>query len=266
MSIANLFGTSSDSNEPEEEVEAVVDQSQEAEEPDQTDQVEEVVEEPAEPVVTETQSEPAKSTKREDKGHFAPINVLLDERERRQTAERELQEYKRREREAQQRQQAPDPGEDPYAFAQYQQAMFQEQMRAQALDTSYRFALQQEGKELVDKATAWAYEKGMADPAFDFAFTQQHDPVAWVVAQYKQNELLNQVQTDPDAYVRRRAMELGLIPNPEAVQQASGAPLNTGVTQPTKKLPSGSIASAPSAAKATTPATDSPIGRMFNNK
>jgi len=261
MSIKNMFGDDSENTELDE----VVDQSLEANEPEQTEQADDFDEEPAEQVVTSTQSEPAKHSEREDKGHNVPLHVALDWRDENKALKRQLQEYNRQQQEAQRNRRIPDVANDPYAFAQYQQQVFQEQLRDQALNTSYRFAATTHGQDVVDKATQWAYNKGMADPAFDFAFSQQQDPVAWVVSQYKQDELLNQVQSDPDAYVRRRAMELGLIPN-SGSQQSGGAPLNTSTNQPAKKLPSGSIASAPSAGKSSEPATDNPIGRMFNNK
>lgn len=268
MSIANLFGDKSGAEEAQHEENEVVDQTQEANEPDQSDESEEVVEEPAGQTDTsKNQSEPEKTTERKDNGHFIPSHVALDWRDQNKEMRRQLAEYERREREAQQRQQIPDPANDPYAYAQYQQTMFQDQLRQQGLDMSHRFALQQHGQDVVDKATAWAYQKGMSDPSFDFAFSQQADPVAWVIAQYKQNEFVTQAYSDPDAYVKRRAMELGYIQNSETAQQSGGqAPLNTVATQPAKKLPGGTIASAPSAGKSTEPASGNAIGRMFNNK
>lgn len=172
-------------------------------------------------------------------GHV-PLSALLDERERRRAADAELAAL----RAQAQPPTIPDPYEDPEAFAHHQAVTMAHTAKMHGLQMSRLVATQQHGQEVVDQAMAWAAEHAERDAGFRERTYNSHHPVDLAVAEFKRHQLLNEVGEDPDAYVRRRAAELGFVapatPQTPAAPQASAIP-------PKPAAPRPSLAAAPSA-------------------
>lgn len=243
---------------------------------DFTPQAEPIAEAPAEPITEEPQPTPAAEQlpvvaeepqpepapveqPREDDGRFAPVKALQEERQKRQELERRLAEIEARSnpKPSVEQPKAPDPYDDPQGFAAHQQAQFQQSLVQERFRMSHEMAKQQFGAETVDAARLWAMDRAAKDPAFDMAMASQAHPLAWIVQQHKRDALMQDIGEDPDAYVRRRALELGIgaVPQPvAAVPEAVQSP-----TAPAAVSPPRSLASAPAAGGAV---KDIPTGPM----
>lgn len=210
--------------------------------------------EPAPAVAAEPVPEP--ETPREDNGRFAPISALQEERQKRQELERQVEQMRatmapKPEPVAQPK--APDPYDDPQGYAAYQAQQTQAIVLRERFQISNEMAKAQYGNEEVDAARQWAVDKAARDPSFDMALGAQPHPIAWIVQQHKKDGLMTEIGDDPDAYVRRRAAELGL----NAVPAIPAAP--AAVPQPVPAMPPRSLASAPAAGGAV---KDIPTGPM----
>lgn len=108
----------------------------------------------------------------------------------------------------------PDPYDDPTGFAEYQQKFVSQQVAQQIamqnFSQSAARAVAEHGQAYIDEVADWAGVVAETDPTFEARMFQQSDPAAWVIAQKKRSDMLKEIDTDPDAYVRRRAAELGL--------------------------------------------------------
>lgn len=174
-----------------------------------------------------------------EKQHLAPLTALLDEREKRQAAEREAAELRawRQQQEAAQRAaqaQAPDPRQDPDGALAYQQAAFQAQLYNAKISQSRFLAEQQFGAELVKEAFAFFDQ----NPALSHQFVDHPSPFHAAVEFYKRQKVADEVGADPAAYRSRLEAEIRekLMAELQAVQPA----------QPKPRLP-GSLAAAPAA-------------------
>lgn len=186
-------------------------------------------------------------------GHMVPLNVLLEQREKRQAAERlaqerdkELETLRRQLEQVRtppQPQTMPDPVDDLQGFLAYQ-ANQEWQSRAYASELAAR---QKYGAEF-DPAFQWAQKRAQEDPLFGPSMRNQFDPADWVYKQYKRDQILSEMGDDPDAWARKRAAELGTVADqtgghvPPVPQQApprslAGAP-STGAGHQT--IPDGS--------------------------
>lgn len=129
-----------------------------------------------------------------------PLNVVLDERDKRKAAEADRDRYKQQwEASQQQRQQpqnVPDPYDNPNEFAAYQQQMVHQAVTAQKFQMSELMAKQTHGEETVTKASTWALERAQTDPTFAAAYHQQAHPIDWIVQQHKRDSLYSQLPTD----------------------------------------------------------------------
>jgi hypothetical protein len=147
----------------------------------------------------------------EPKDHFAPIAAVLDEREKRQRAEAERDEYKRRHQEIerqiaasrQQPPQLPDAVEKPEEFA----AFLMQQQRAQ-LDNleaqfSERFARREYGTEAVDAALEAARAQNVIGH-----FTRGPDRWERMCEWHKQQQMAAEIGNDPAAYRTKVEAEL----------------------------------------------------------
>jgi hypothetical protein len=164
------------------------------------------------------------------------------EREAREAADRRIAEY-----EAQRSQpQIPDAVNQPEEFQAYLTGVVEQTRLNATMTISQNFASREHGQEKVEEASKWGMEQG---PQFVQWFRAQHDPFGWLMQQYQRHELAEKFGKDPDAYVRQRAAELGLI--------NGAAPLATGQASPAQPQPSApetsqaavprSLASQPSA-------------------
>lgn len=195
-------------------------------------------EKPAQVALSTPPVEPAKEQ------HLAPLTALLDEREKRQAAEREASELRawRQQQEAAQRaaqQRAPDPRQDPDGALEYQRTVFQQQLYNAKIGQSRFLAEQQFGKDMVDEAFAF-FDK---NPALSHQFVDHPSPFHAAVEFYKRQKVADEVGADPAAY--RSKLEADIRAQILAEMQAQPA-------QPKPRLP-GSLAAAPAAGNAGEP-------------
>lgn len=175
---------------------------------------------------------------------FVPLSAVLDEREKRQKLEREIAEI----RAQQQPSKVPSIQEDPEAFAAYQHQLVQQTATNTKFETSEIVARQQHGDDTVQKAMDWAMERSNTSPAFAAEYLKQKHPIDWAVRQHKRDTLVSSIGDDEEAYIRRRAAELGLAPAPQTeTPQGQPAPASPQPAVPKPPPPRPSLASATSA-------------------
>lgn len=171
-------------------------------------------------------------------GHV-PITAMLDEREKRQAAERELAELRRQ---AQQRQPAPalpDPFVDPDGYAAHQQAQVQSTALNIRLDLSEDLARNKHGDAPVDQARDWALAKMNASPAFQQEVLSNRNPYEFIVQQHQRDQLVAQVQgSDFEEFKAWKAAQAGLAQSPSAAPAAPPTP----VAAPPRSLASATSA------------------------
>lgn len=153
----------------------------------------------------------------------------------------------------------PSVYDDPDAFEQDFDQRFTATEMNLRFTMSERFAVREHGEQTVKEAQAWAVSQ---DQATRQAILQSADPVGETISRFQRDKLLSEVAPDPDAYVRRRAAELGLI------GQGSPTPAPAAVSpQPSPSVapPRRSIASVPGAAATVADAPGSAFeGVKFN--
>lgn len=176
--------------EPEAEVQA------EAESVDGDSDPQEVSEEPA-PETGEVK-EAVPPTADGKNGH-APLTALLDEREKRQDAQRQLEAVQRQLAEMQKQQQ---PQERPDFYENPDQAVGAQVYQAR-LEQSRFFATEKYGEELVNEAYAY-YDQNPQETA---AFRNHPSPFHAAVEQYKRNKFMAEVK-DPDEW---KAQQIALL-------------------------------------------------------
>lgn len=176
-----------------------------------------------------------------------PITALLDEREKRQATERELQELRRwkEQLEAQQRQQqikTPDIYEDPEGFIRQTQATMQQALWNERLNMSEAIARTQYGDETVETARNAFAQAVQSSPALYAEMRQHPNPYAYVVNWHKRQSILSEIGNDPDKW---REQERERI-RQEILAQAQPSPKPTAPPPSLSKAPSrGTDAIAP---------------------
>lgn len=175
-----------------------------------------------------------------------PLKALQEEREKRQALERQFAELKARVDQPQQvaqspqRQQAPDPYEDPEGYNAYVQntvAQTEWKMRA---EMSGRFAEEKFGKDTVEAAILWAQAEGAKDPTLGQRVQLQSSPVEFVVQEYQRSQTLQALQGKSlDDYLQEQAVAKGWI-----VSQADGASAPSQ-QKPSSPTPPKSLSRAP---------------------
>ncbi len=124
-----------------------------------------------------------------------PISAMLDEREKRQAAERRAQEAEERaqrlqaEREQQRPAAIPDPIDDPEGFAGYQQALALN-MR---LDVSEDLARAKYGDDVVNELQAWAAKRFAASPAYQQEVNSNRNPYEFAMQAFTREKLYAEV-------------------------------------------------------------------------
>lgn len=176
---------------------------------------------------------------------YVPLAAVLDTRDKLKSAEQRAKDLESKLQATQQPQKTPDPVSEPEEFNSYlasQAARLQFTTRAEISETMAR---EKHGDEIVDKAIASFDEIVAKEPwRIQQLWTQRH-PVEWLVNRLKRQERDSQIGDDLDAFVRRRATELGLVTNQPQV------PSPAAPQQPARPAtPSPSLASAPAAAQA----------------
>lgn len=135
---------------------------------------------------------------------------------------------------------APDPYEDPEGFVQYQQAQVQQATYGVNLQWSRRIAEIQYGPEVTGQAFDWGVARCDADPFFNQKVASSQDPVGFVVAEWKREQLLSKV-TDPAQIDAFLAWQASQGPGAPAQQAAPAA------FPQSSQMPPRSIAAAPQA-------------------
>lgn len=144
--------------------------------------------------------------------------------------------------------QAPDPLQDPEGFRQHMmeeaKRAWEPEVRNSRLLMSEQIARQQFGDEAVTAAMD-ALEKSNDPLAFQKIMNSPH-PGGEVVNWHRQHKLLNDIGTDPDAYVRRRYAEL------TAADPANPAAPGLSNPKPALQIPPPSLGRAPAGPSAAT--------------
>lgn len=145
--------------------------------------------------------------------------------------------------------------DDPDAFAAYMAEHTNRIAMGTKFDVSEMTAREKHGDDKVTGAMEWGMQRSQQSPAFAADYLKQKNPIDWIVRQHKQANLITEVGDDPDAWVRKRAEELGYVPKPAAAATTT-TPTATA-TQPAaapaspqpapSAAPPRSIATAPSA-------------------
>jgi hypothetical protein len=203
--------------------------------------------EPAPETVEEPQPQPqpevAAEPQRPEPG-YVPLNAVLEEREKRQAAERRIAEF---EAQAKQPQVRPDAFDDPEGYDRHIEQQIEQRVQKVRADTSYALAVRDYGKDTVEEARAWALDKAQKDPMFNqqvgTVFATEMLPVDWVVQQHKREALLADIG-DPsklDDWFSREAAKRGyaMQSTPPVAAPVAAAP----APAPKPAMPPRSIAS-----------------------
>lgn len=230
-------------NDEPTEAEAQVDQEVEQAESEPEAQTEAA--EPAPDAVQDGEKgEPAATPAAVDaKGQSIPLTALLDEREKRQKAEREAEELRAwradmEARQAQSKQPKPDFFDNPEAALQAERASVTYALWNERLNMSEMLARQAHGDELVAEATEAFAAAARQNPAMAMELQRQANPYAHVIQWHKRQQVLSKIGDDPDAYIERLVQE-----RLASMQAAPAQPVQT--QRPA--TPPRSIASATSA-------------------
>lgn len=217
--------TATEEETAEEEVELV--------EADEANEESETLSETVEETVAETAEEPSKEAPQS-----VPVSVMLQERNRAKAAEQELALLRQQMAQAQAAQVQPvDPFDDPEGYnRQLEERMrfqIQEEMKIARANESIARGVEKHGQQAIDELADWAESMLAIDPSFaDRAFAQP-DAVEWTINERRRIEQRQLFETDPDAFVRQRAQELGLTATPSVAAQN-----NTTITE-TRKASTG---------------------------
>lgn len=186
------------------------------------------------PVLELTQTIP--DTPKPEPG-FVPIVAMLDARDRAKAAEAEL--ARLREQQQQAPVQRPDPYEDPEGFSAWQEAQTAAAVYQTRLEFSDQIASIKHGEETVKAAKEWGFNKCNEDPYFNAKVAASRDPIGYVVAEYKREEIASKVT--PDEFAQFQAWKTAQ----QQLQTTQPAP--AAAPQQTSAIPPPSLASAPSA-------------------
>jgi len=224
-------------------------------EPDAPEPVVETVEpvaaEPAAPAPT---AEPPKE-------QYIPISAVLDEREKRQIAQRRVEELERWKSEQEAKaQKQPDFYEDPEKFLAQQQTMVQQALWNERLNTSEIFARQQHGAELVGAAAEAFKDAATKSPALAAEFRGQADPYGFVIAWHQRQTVMSEIGNDPKAWREKTAAEMRAQIRAEIEAELA----STQQPEAPKPRPPASLATAPAAGRGGEPrSTGSAFDRAF---
>ncbi len=145
----------------------------------------------------------------EPKEHTAPITALLDERDKRQAAERRADDFQRQLAEFTRQQQpreapkTPDVIEDPDGFQRHLLGYTDQRLDNQEAAFSERFARKEHGDEAVNAALEAARAARTVQ-----AFTAGPDRWERMVKWHQQQQVVQEVGSDPAAYKTRLREEI----------------------------------------------------------
>lgn len=171
-------------------------------------------------------------------GHV-PISALLDEREKRQQSEREIERLNEQLRSNQPPPEAPQIDEDTARLV-------ETRVLSSKLDISEDMARQRHGDELVEAAQKWGRERMAKSPDFAREVLSERNPYERVVQEYQRDQIVQSLKPgDLDAFRAWQAAQA----NPPAIQPViePAAPALVPAAPPAPAAPPRSIAQAPSA-------------------
>lgn len=192
---------------------------------------------------------------------YIPMAAVLDEREKRQQYQRELEDMRRKYEEATRKPPQPlDPIADPEAFERSLNERI-ERVRWDAItNASLVAATRHHGPEKVKAAEEWLQSELQSNPALWQTIQRQPDPYEFVVSQHQRTLRLQKIgDEDPEAWAQKWAEANGYI------KAGTQQPQSAGVAGPSPNptLPRPSLASAPSAGGKTSTVPVGP-GEAFN--
>lgn len=200
------------------------------EQPEQLEAETEASKPPAEAESKGEQKAAPPAASEEKQSGQVPLSALLDEREKRQKYERELEELRQWQRQQQaQRQPKPDFFDNPEAALSQVQQATQQQIIASKLQQSKFFAEREYGADMVKEAYAYFDQ----NPQESHALLNEPSPFHAAVEHYKRQKAVQEIGADPEAYKAKLRAEL----EAELAQKAPQKPA----------APPRSLASAPSA-------------------
>lgn len=210
---------------------------------DQTEPVEAAEAEPEPESIEaegEKQEDPAPPAESKEADKSIPLTALLDERERRQALQRELDDlrrWKQQQEAAKEAPKAPDFYESPDDRLQYERSQFQQMLMATKMQQSQFLASREYGEEMVNEALAWFDQ----NPQLSHQFVNHPSPMHAAVEFYKRQKVAEEIGTDPDGYRQRLEAEIreklmaemqqGTIARPKPPASLASAPA-TGKGEP----------------------------------
>jgi hypothetical protein len=198
------------------------------------------------PSAAPAEPEPGAPPAPAEKSRDVPITALLDERDKRQAAERRLQELERALQQQRSQQQAPaipDPVEDADGFLAATQQQFTQALTAERLNISHFYARREYGEEAVEEMMQFMNGQPREVSA---QFLSAPSPVHAAVEWFRRHKAAQEVG-DPNEYRERLRAEL----RAELEAEMKVAPSSRSVSR--------SLAEAPSSGGAPPPASGDPL-------
>jgi hypothetical protein len=200
------------------------------------DKDEEVGDEPAPVAEAALEEAPVETPKEEKKqDHRIPLTELLNEREKRQNAERQREAYEQELSQLRQQMQAlQQPREpidifaNPEAYTQSIEQQMGEKLRAMEANFSLRLAHNKHG-EVFTEAFQEVMQRPLQDPMRQQVINSS-DPGETLVSLYQRERTLKEVGTDPAAY-RAKILE-DALKDPSFLAQAMQSARQTAGAQP----------------------------------
>lgn len=87
----------------------------------------------------------------------------------------------------------PDRYEDPEGYERHYEQQVEGRLYQQTLSISERFAVHAHGKEAVDQAVQWGFERCDTDPVFNAQVRNSQDPIGYVVERYQRETALSKI-------------------------------------------------------------------------
>lgn len=198
--------------------------------------------------------EPAPPAEPKEDRH-APLSALLDEREKRQAAQRDLEDLRRKMQEIEAaKQPKPDFFENPEQALAQERAHFQQMLWNERLNMSEAVARQAHGEGTVDTAVEAFQSAAKDNPTLAMELQRQANPYGFVMKWHQRQQVLSEIGDDPASYRARIEAEVRERILAEAQQQTPASP-------PKPAAPPRSLASAPAVGANETP--PDPFAKMF---
>lgn len=206
-----------------------------------------------EPTVEETVDEIEEATEAEDAAaevvepvsqeqpKMVPLAALQDERDKAKGYREQLDALQRQAAEGERAKAfsaMPDPLDDPGAYVAFIQQSIDsrvtESIAADRFTRARAQAVAEHGEEFVHELAEFADAYATTvDPLIGEKALNAPDPVAYIISVKKRHDAIQAIGTDEEAFIRRRALELGLIPQvTDTVTAEATKPLSKTPLQP----------------------------------